>query len=55
MDDGGTIREIDQILAENAALEELIFEHRTRALVQDALDHGRIWPEMAKQILGLFD
>lgn len=57
MDAGGqqVCAEIDKLLSEIAGQAELIFEYRTRALVQDALDNGRIWPEMAKQILGLFD
>lgn len=47
--------EIDGLFRQIGTLEELIFEHCARALVQDALDNGRIWPDMAKQILGLFD
>ena len=56
MDAGGreVCAEIDKLLNEIAEQAELIFEHRTRALVQDALDQGRIWPEMAEKILGIF-
>ncbi len=56
MDAGGqqVCAEIDKLLNEIAEQAELIFEHRTRALVQDALDQGRIWPEMAEKILGMF-